>query len=35
MRVSFWLILVEGLLLLIVDHNPLALRIHLFRWLVP
>jgi hypothetical protein len=25
----------EGLLLLIVDHNPLALRIHLFGRLVP
>jgi hypothetical protein len=25
----------EGLLLLIIDHNPLALRIHLFRRLVP
>ena len=25
----------EGLLLLIIDHNPLALRIHLFGRLVP
>jgi hypothetical protein len=31
---SFWLIVVDGLLL-IVDHNPLALRIHLFERLVP
>jgi uncharacterized membrane protein (DUF441 family) len=29
-----WLV-EEGLLLLIVDHHPLALRIHLFGRLVP
>jgi hypothetical protein len=32
--VIFWIV-DEGLLLLIIDHHPLALRIHLFGRLVP
>jgi hypothetical protein len=33
--VTFWFVDVDDLLLLVVDHGPLALRIHLFGRLVP
>jgi hypothetical protein len=32
--VTFWLINIEGLLLLVVDHHPFSFRIHLFGRLV-